>query len=54
VPENKLKDAMEIGIAQKRTKLLIDVEDVTWDTVVKIIDAGKGARVEKFMMRIKE
>jgi biopolymer transport protein ExbD len=54
VPEDKLQQAMEIGVAQKRNKLLIDAENVRWVSVVKIIDAGKGAHVDKFMMRVKE
>ena len=54
VPEDKLVQAIMIGTTAKRTKLLIDVQDVRWGTVVKIIDAGKGARVDKYMMRVKE
>jgi hypothetical protein len=32
--------------------MIIDVSDVSWQTVMNIIDAGKQARVVKFMMRV--
>lgn len=52
VPEQHLKTAIEVGVAQGRSKMIIDVSDVSWQTVMNIIDAGKQARVSKFMMRV--
>lgn len=52
VTVDQLRIAMSKGVAEKRTQMVIDVKDVTWDIVVKIIDAGKLAGVTKFMMRV--
>ena len=52
VPEQHLRTAIEVGVAQGRSKMIIDVSDVSWQTVMNIIDAGKQARVVKFMMRV--
>ena len=54
MPEEHLAQGIARGKAQNRNKLLIDVKDVRWDTVVKIIDAGHEARISKFMMRVDE
>jgi len=54
IPEQHLQQAMMRGTAQKRYKLLIDVKDVSWDSVNKIIDAGHGAGVTHFMMRVEK
>lgn len=53
VEEQFLQTAIETGVSEGRNQLIIDVENVTWDTVVKIIDAGRGARVSGFKMRVK-
>ena len=37
----------------KKTSLLIDARDVEWDTVVRIMDAGKGAGVQKLYFQMK-
>jgi len=51
VAEEHLKTAIEIGVSQSRNQMIIEVIDVNWDTVIKIIDAGRQARVSKFMMK---
>lgn len=53
VPEDKLEYAIFNAVASGRSKMIIDVDNVTWGSVVKIIDAGKGARVTRYMMRVK-
>jgi biopolymer transport protein ExbD len=53
VEEQFLQTAIEVGVSQGRNQLIIDVDSVTWDTVVKIIDAGQGAKVAGFKMRVK-
>ena len=53
VEEQFLQTAIEVGVSQGRNQLIIDVDNVTWDTVVKIIDAGQGAKVSGFKMRVK-
>ncbi len=53
VEEQFLQTAIEVGVSQGRNQLIIDVDNVTWDTVVKIIDAGQGAKVAGFKMRVK-
>jgi biopolymer transport protein ExbD len=52
IPEKNLWEAIAVGVSQGRNKLVIDAQDVTWGSVVKIIDAGKKARVEKYMFRV--
>jgi len=54
VPEDKMWQAIAVGVSQKRTKMIIDAQDVTWDSVIHILDAGRKAQVQKFMMRVKE
>jgi len=41
VSEENLRSAIGQGFAARRTKLLIDAEGVTWDSVCRIIDEGK-------------
>jgi biopolymer transport protein ExbD len=54
VPEDLMWQQMAVGVAEKRNTLLIDVENVRWDSVVRILDAAKQARVDKHLMRVKE
>jgi biopolymer transport protein ExbD len=54
VSEEQLPTAIGAGVAAKRNKMIIDAEGVTWDSVVKIIAAGKQKRVEKFLMRVQQ
>lgn len=53
VREDQLQTAFNRAIAAGRSKLLIDAKDVSVDTFIKIIDAGKGAKVDpKITMRV--
>jgi biopolymer transport protein ExbD len=54
IKDGMLKVAFQKAVNEKRTKMVIDVKDVPWGTVVDIIDAGHGAYVQKFMMRIEK
>jgi biopolymer transport protein ExbD len=54
IPEDKIGQGIGRAVAQKRSKVLIDVKDVRWDNVVKIIDAGQGNGATKFMMRVED
>ncbi|MFL5340837.1 MAG: ExbD/TolR family protein [Gemmataceae bacterium] len=54
VEMDQLKTAIGIGRAQKKTKMVIDVRDVNWDTVIQIIDAGRQQGVQKFMMPVQK
>ncbi|HEV3144249.1 MAG TPA: biopolymer transporter ExbD, partial [Gemmataceae bacterium] len=51
VSEEQLPSAIGIGVANKRNKMIIDAEGVTWESVCKIIGAGKQKQVQKFLMR---
>jgi hypothetical protein len=52
--ESQLRDAIGAGVANKRNKMIIDAEGVTWETVVKIIAAGKQKQVQKYLMRVQQ
>ena len=56
VGEGQLRSAIGIGTGAKppRDKVIIDAEGVTWDSVVKIIGAGKQAGAKKFMIRVQQ
>jgi biopolymer transport protein ExbD len=56
VNEEQLRSAIGMGPASKppRNKMIIDAEGVTWESVVKIIAAGKQVRIEKFLMRVQQ
>jgi len=56
LPDSQLKFAIMRGRGSNppRTKLLIDAEGVTWDSVCKIIDAGKGAQVTKMQIKVQK
>ncbi|HLW68107.1 MAG TPA: biopolymer transporter ExbD [Gemmataceae bacterium] len=54
VTEEQLPSAIGAGIAAKRNKMIIDAEGVTWDSVVKIIAAGKSKRVDKFLIKVQQ
>ncbi len=52
VTEAQLGTAFSKAMSQNKSKMVIDVTDVSWDTVMQIIAEGKKAHVQKFMMRI--
>ena len=54
VSEEQLPTAIGAGVANKRNKMIIDAEGVTWESVVKIIAAGKQKQVQKFLMRVQQ
>jgi biopolymer transport protein ExbD len=54
VPEAQLWQAIAVGVSQDRKKMIIDAQDVTWDSVIQIIAAGKKAQVTDIKMRVKE
>lgn len=53
VPERNLYEAVAVGKAQQKTKIVIDAQDVTWDAVIQIIAVGKRLDMG-MMMRVKE
>jgi len=54
VREDQLQTAFNRAIAAGRNKLIVDAQDVSVETFIKIVDAGKGAKVEKIMMRVEK
>jgi biopolymer transport protein ExbD len=53
VPEANLQYTLETWVQQGRKQMIVDARDVTWESVIKILDAAKGARVNKWMMRVR-
>lgn len=54
VEEQFLQTAIETAVSEGRNQMIIDVDNVPWEAVVKIIDAGQGARVvPPIKMRVK-
>lgn len=54
VSEENLQTAFNRAAGAGRSKLIIDAQDVTVDTFIKIVDAGRGAKIDKFMMRVEK
>jgi len=52
-PEDKLQTAIEIGVSEGRTKLIVLPQDgIKWGTVVDIIAAGKLAGIKRFSIGV--
>ncbi len=52
VEERFLEDAFRRAITQGRKDMIIDAENVTWGTVTTIRDAGQGAGISSFKMKV--
>lgn len=54
VEEQHLQTAITVGVAEGRNQMIIDIDNVPWEAVVKIIDAGQGAGITPpIKMRVK-
>ena len=51
--EKQLEQAIQVGVAQQRNKLIIDAQDVTWDAVVQIIGIAHKNTIKDIKMRVK-
>lgn len=52
VEERFLEDAFRRAEIQGRKEMIIDAENVRWGTITTIMDAGKGAGIVSFKMRV--
>jgi len=54
VTEENLSTAISLAVIEKRNKMIIDAQEVTIDTYIKIIDAGNKAKVASMNLRVEE
>ncbi len=52
VTEEQLKYAFSKAVSENKSKMVIDLTDVSWHTFCQIIAEGKNAGVKKFMQRV--